>query len=174
MWKAYQSAGSDATEICLDNECETSGLVRTDLSVSVGEHGRRKGRGQWTLELGLPTAASHRQRHKQDTTGNIQTRADAREEKHNTEVRFSNKYWAWFTFSPIMYCCILQCLSRDASGKIVLQFLGTSVGLHICTHVKLHNAQDDIFGLRPSEAVAQIGECDETIWSITAPNWFLN
>lgn len=63
-----------------------------------------------------------------------------------------------------MYCFILQCLSRDASGKIVLQYLGTSVGLHICTHVKLHNhAQDDIVGLRPSEAVAQIGECDETI-----------
>ncbi len=37
--------------------------------VSVGEGRWRKGGSQWTVEPGLPTAATHHQRHTQDATG---------------------------------------------------------------------------------------------------------
>ena len=54
---------------------QTSGPIRIYYSVfvSVGGGGWRKGGSQWTVELGLHTAATYHQWYRQDATGNTHT-----------------------------------------------------------------------------------------------------
>lgn len=77
-----------------------------------------KGGSERTVEFSLPAAACYNQRHREDTPGTAGTHGVI------TLQTLSAQRSRTLSFS------CFQCLSRDASGKILLQYMGTSVRLH--------------------------------------------